>query len=79
MTRSDIRNMEQALTTSLAFIQESANTMNILDQRFELDWAQLACEKPVGDPDAEAEQARVDRALEKAIRDRERRRARDAD
>ena len=79
MSRSDIRGLEQELTTSLAFVQASAQAMNILDQRFELDWARLACEKSEAEVSAEEAEERLDRALEKAIRDRERRRARDRD
>lgn len=79
MTSQDIRNLEQSLQTSLAFIQVSAETMTVLDRRFELDWAKLDCKKQEGNLDEEEQQERLDRALEKAIRDRERRRARDRD
>ena len=79
MQQPDIRQLEQTLTTSLAFIQESAQTMNILTQQLDLDWARLECKHPEVDEDAAAEQERLDRAVEKAIRARERRRAREDD
>jgi hypothetical protein len=79
MSSSDIRNLEQSLSASLAFIQVSAETMTVLERRIDLDWGRLACEKLENDTTAEEEQERLDRALEKAVRDRERRRAREND
>ena len=79
MTQGEIRNFEQSLSSSLAFIQASAEAMTVLDRRLELDWARLECEKPDTELSEEAAEERLDRAREKAIRDRERRRARDRD
>jgi hypothetical protein len=78
MTSAEEREMERALATSLAFIRESVELLNSLEYNVRLDWGRLACTKFVDDADEAELQERTDRALEKAIRDRERRRARDA-
>lgn len=78
-TQSEIRQMENQIGTSLAFIQEAAYLMQDWEYNRVIMWGKLACTKLEIDPDAEAEQHRLDRALERARRDRERRRARDED
>lgn len=76
--RSELRAFERDLANSLAFIQTSAESMTSLDRNLDLDWAVLDCDKRDDEPlSEEEEQQRNDRALEKAIRDRERRRARE--
>jgi len=79
LTQSDIRQLESQIQTSLYFIQSSANSMYVLDQQRDIDWAVLDCAKP-GDQevDAEERQAREDKARERAERKRDRRRAREA-
>jgi len=77
LTQNEIRQIESQLGTSLAFIQESAYLMNDWEFGRQIIWGKLACVKPEGEDDPEDEQRRIDRALERAIRDRERRRARD--
>lgn len=78
LTRADQRQLENNLRTSLAFIQDAANTMSILEQRREIDWAVLDCKKPTDEDLTEAErQERVDRALERARAEQQRRRARE--
>lgn len=78
MTRMEIRELEGNLRTSLFFIQSSANTMYILDQQRDIDWAVLDCAKQ-GDQELTAEetQALEDKARERAERRRDRRRARE--
>lgn len=78
LERLDIREMERNLSNSLFFIQDTVQTLNVLDQGLDLDWGRLACMKRQIDPNAEQEQERLDRAIEKAERARERRRAREA-
>jgi hypothetical protein len=79
LSRMDMRNLERELQTTLFFIQSAANTMNALDQRHEIDWAVLECSKSQpAERDAEESQERVDKALERAKRKRDRRRALDA-
>jgi hypothetical protein len=75
-TRSDIRQLENELRSSMAFIQYTANMMNVLDQRREIEWATLECTKPQAEPDEEREQQRLDRARERMIEEQRRRRER---
>ena len=73
----EVRQLEQQLRQSMAFIQDSANTMYVLEQRREIDWALLDCDKPEAQELTQAEQQqRVDRALEKARAEQQRRRER---
>lgn len=78
MTPNEEREVERQLSTSIAFIADSTNLMNQLDYNIQLDWGRLACIRQTDEEvSEEKQQERVDRALEKAIRARERRRARD--
>jgi len=79
LTQNEIRTIETQLSTSLAFIQEAAYLLRDWDYSRAILWGKLACVKREAEQSEEAEQERVDRALERAIRDRERRRAREAD
>lgn len=75
--RSELRSFERDLANSMVFIQAAAQSMTSLDRNLDLDWAMLDCDKRSDEPlSEEAAQERTDRALEKAIRERERRRAR---
>lgn len=75
--RMETRDLEQQLRTSLSFIQDSAYTMNRFESYRYIDWAVLDCKKPEAD-DTESELAeREAKALERAERRRERRRARE--
>lgn len=77
LSPAEVRQLEQQLRQSMAFIQDSANAMYVLEQRREIDWALLDCDKPEPEQLTEAEQQqRVDRALEKARAEQQRRRAR---
>jgi hypothetical protein len=82
MTVNEVRQMENDLQVSMFFIQSAANTMNALDFRRDLDWAELACVKPERNDDPEASAERVERAREKAVQEmlerRERRERREA-
>jgi hypothetical protein len=70
ITSTEIHQMEIDLGVSLYFIQAAANAMNALDQRHELDWAELACVKPqLTDEDAQETAERVEKARQKAIDD----------
>ena len=78
VSRDEQRELEAALRTSLAFIQDTAYAMYILDQQRQLDWAVLDCDKWQDRELTEAErQERIDRALEKARAEQARRRARE--
>ncbi|HEY8519826.1 MAG TPA: hypothetical protein VIN61_07090 [Gammaproteobacteria bacterium] len=77
LTPADVRDLEQQLRSSLAFIQAAAEAMYILDQRREIDWAKLDCDKPEPrEPTAEESAERVNRALERARREQAERRER---
>jgi hypothetical protein len=79
LTRTDIRNIEGGLKTSLSFIQTAAQTMYQMEQGRELNWARLECIKfEESELDAEEAQERIDKAVEKAMRERERRRNRES-
>jgi len=80
MSRTDMRALENELRSNMYFVRSAANAMYQLDARREIDWATLACEKPQStrDEDQEKRDEREARALEKAARDRDRRRARRA-
>ncbi len=73
----EVRELENDLRTSLAFIQDSAYAMYALEQRRDIDWALLDCDKPDQRELSEAErEERVNRALEKARAEQQRRRER---
>jgi hypothetical protein len=76
LSSMEVREFENDLRSSLSFIQASAETMYVLDQQRQIDWAKLDCSKPEGTVDEEKSQERVDKALEKALRDQARRRER---
>lgn len=78
LTQTDIRALENELRTTLFFIQRAANTMYVLDQQRDIDWAELDCVKHVDDASAAELREREEKARAKAERDRERRRARRA-
>ena len=72
-----LRAFEQSLIGNLYFIQDATNAMNSFEFSNDLDWALLECTIPDYTESEEKTQERVDKALEKALRDRERRRARE--
>ena len=72
----EVREFERELSTSLAFIQASANAMYALDLRREVDWAELDCDKYERDETAGSVQEDIDKARAKAERKREQRRER---
>lgn len=73
----NLRAFEQSLIGTPYFIQEATYAMNDYDRSNDLDWAVLECTVPNVTEDEAKAQERVDRALERAERDRERRRARE--
>lgn len=77
----ELRRLESELGISLYFIQAATRVMNDLDYRRDLDWAVLDCKLPEArEPDPEAQQERLDRLRERALRrqaERRERRARD--
>lgn len=74
---SDIRHMQSELNISLYFIQAATNTMNQLDFERQLEWAVLDCVRPeVREPDPDAQQERLDRLRERALRRQAERRER---
>lgn len=76
MDHGQIRDLERSLVTSLNFIQAAAQLMNSLEYSFDLEWGRLECARHQSDPDAEKQQEQLDRAVERAEREREKRRAR---
>ena len=78
LTETDVRALENDLRSTLFFIERSANTMYVLDQQRDIDWAELDCAKHVDDASAAELREREEKARAKAERDRERRRARRA-
>ena len=75
---SNLRDFEQSLNSTLYFIQDATNTFNTLYLSNDLQWATLDCVIPEGTESEEKAQERLDKALERAERDRDRRRAREA-
>ena len=77
----DLRRLESELSISLYFIQSATRVMNDLDYQRDLDWAVLDCKLPEArEPDPEAQQERLDRLRERALRrqaERRERRSRD--
>lgn len=79
----DLRRLESELSISLYFVQAATRVMNDLDYQRDLDWAVLDCKLPEErEPDAEAQQERLDKLRERALRrqaERRERRERDED
>lgn len=77
---SEMREFEQSLNGSLYFIQDATETLNYYTQTNDLGWATLDCAIPeASEVSQDREQQRLDRAIERAERARERRRSRDDD
>ncbi len=73
----ELRRLESELGISLYFIQAATRVMNDLDYQRSLDWAVLDCKKPeVRERDPEAQQERLDRLRERALRRQAERRER---
>ena len=73
----NLRDFEQSLTGTLYFIQEATYTLNDLYLANQLRWATLNCIIPESIESESKQQERLDKALERAERQRERRRAED--
>jgi hypothetical protein len=73
LTMEQERELENQLTTALYFIQESAYTMNALEQRRDIDWATLNCVRPEPNVDEAEQQERLEKLRERALRRSERR------
>lgn len=72
---TDLRRLESELGISLYFIQSAARTMNDLDYRRQLAWAVLDCTLPEErERDADAQEERLDRLRERALRRQQQRR-----
>lgn len=78
MTTVEIRQLENELQQSMFFIETAANTMYALEQRRDIDWAELDCVKAAADESAAELREREERARAKAEQARERRRQRQA-
>ena len=77
MSMMDVRQMESDIRMSMEFVRAAAEAMYVLDQQRDLDWATLACKKPVAAEVTEEEKLeRESRAREKALREMQRRRER---
>jgi hypothetical protein len=74
----NMREFELALQQTIYFIQDATRILNDLYLANELDWAVLDCVIPESTEPEDKTQERVDKALERAIRERERRREREA-
>jgi len=72
----NLRAFEQQLSTTLYFIQDSTYELNGYYSQNQLDWATLDCKIPDNVVSQDKQQERLDRAVERALRDRERRRER---
>jgi hypothetical protein len=69
MAPSDIRQLENDLSTSLYFIEAAVDAMNTLDYERQLDWATLDCDKPEPtEADAAKTQASLEKAKAKAVK-----------
>jgi hypothetical protein len=73
----ELRNFEQSLSSTLYFIEDATSALNDLYLSNDLQWAKLDCAIPDLPEDEEKQQERVDKALERAERERARRRARE--
>lgn len=77
LSTSDVRNLEDQLRGSLAFIQASASMMNQLEFQRDIRWAKLACKAPKPGPQTEKQKAEIEaKAKEKALRAQAKRRER---
>lgn len=74
-----MREFEQSLLSSLYFIQDATAALNYYTQTNDLGWATLDCAVPESEVSADKEQQRLDRAVERAERAREKRRRREDD
>jgi len=73
----ELRRLEMELSISLYFIQAATRLMNELDYQRDLDWAVLDCKLPEArEPDPEAQQERLDRLRERALKRQAERRER---
>ncbi len=73
----ELRRLEMELSISLYFIQAATRVLNELDYQRDLDWAVLDCKLPEArEPDPEAQQERLDRLRERALRRQAERRER---
>lgn len=78
LSTAEIRQLENALRTSLYFIETAANTMYQLELQRNLDWAVLDCVKQeASERSEEDQQEREAELLERAEKRREHRRARE--
>jgi len=75
----NLREFEQSLSATIYFIQDATSRLNDLYLSNDVDWAILDCIIPETIEDEDKRQEKIDKALERAERDRERRRARAAD
>ncbi len=73
------REFEQSLNGSIYFIQEATARLNALDQSNDLQWAVMECIIPDASDSAEDVQEELDRAVERAQRERDTRRQRAAE
>jgi hypothetical protein len=74
-----MREFEQSLLSTLYFIQDATATMNYYTQSNDLGWATLDCAVPDSEVSEDKAQQRLDRAVERAERVRDRRRSRQDD
>ena len=72
----NLRDFEQSLSSTLYFIQDVTYALNDLYRANQVDWATLDCAIPETQESDDKSQERLDRAVERALRDRERRRQR---
>lgn len=76
----EMREFEQTLLGTLYFIQDATETLNYYTQTNDLGWATLDCAIPEeSEVSEDRQQLRLDRAVERAERARERRRSREDD
>lgn len=75
----NLRAFEMELTSSLYFVQNVTSIFNFYYRERELDWAILDCDKAESNETDEEVQERLDKAIERAERARERRRAQEED
>jgi hypothetical protein len=72
-----LREFEQSLSTTIYFIQEATARLNDLYLQNELDWAIMDCIIPQSVEDEDKRQEKVDKAVERAEKQRDRRRAKE--
>jgi hypothetical protein len=77
MTETELRQLEQDLTTRLDFIYATSEAMNYLENQRVLEWAVLDCKKyQAAERTPEEKATREEEAREKMLRELERRRER---